>query len=95
MLIFAAVTLMLTFVVMLIEQRLVPPRKPDDVPDLRERSVGIYFLLALFSSAIILPIYFYVRRGPIGIAIGFAFTIVVAIVSAIVSTRLTLLFASA
>jgi hypothetical protein len=88
--IFVAASLVLTYVVMLVEQQF-EQKKVDDVPDLRERSVGIYFALALFSSVIILPIYFYVRRGPIGVAIGIGLAVAVAVISFAVTVIFSLL----
>jgi len=58
--------------------------------DLRDKSVGIYFMLALVSSFLILPIYFYVRRGGAGAAIGIGLAVAVAILASMVSVMFQL-----
>jgi hypothetical protein len=68
---------------MYVDQKLrVAKAAKTDVPDLRDKSFAIYYLLALFSGMLILPIYFFVTRGkPIGLLIGLGWAVLAAFVS--------------
>jgi hypothetical protein len=83
---FFVFSLALTYLVMFIEQRMTPNKSADGVEDLRDKSVGMYFVLALISSLLILPIYFYVRRGSTGIAIGIGLAVAVLVVAVVLAT---------
>jgi len=84
MLIEYVVTMVLTLVVMYVEVKLTPEKDAQGNADLRDNSVGIYFVLALLSSVLILPIYFYVRRGGAGLFIGIGLAIAVGMVGGLV-----------
>ena len=84
------VSMLLTLLIMFIEVKLTPERNESGEIDLRDKSVGIYFMLALVSSFLILPIYFYVRRGGAGAAIGLGLAVAVAILASMVSVMFQL-----
>ena len=84
------VSMLLTLLIMFIEVKLTPERNASGEVDLRDKSVGIYFMLALVSSFLILPIYFYVRRGGAGAAIGLGLAVAVAILASMVSVMFQL-----
>ena len=84
MLIEYVVTMVLTLMVMYVEVKLTPEKDTQGNVDLRDKSVGIYFMLALLSSALILPIYFYVRRGWAGLFTGIGLAIAVGMVGGLV-----------
>jgi hypothetical protein len=72
-----------TFPIMYVDQKMrVGKAAKTDVPDLRDKSFAIYYLLALFSGMLILPIYFFVTRGrPIGLLVGLGWAVVAGLVS--------------
>ena len=54
----------------------------NEIPDLRDKSFGIYYLLAFVSGMLILPIYFYVTRGKkIALLIGLGWAVLAASVA--------------
>jgi hypothetical protein len=79
-----------TFPIMYVDQRLRDSEAAkNDVPDLRDKSFGVYYLLAFLSGMLILPIYFYVTRGKkVGLLIGLGWAVVAGVVALIL--RLTL-----
>ena len=74
-----------TFPIMFADQKLREAKSAkSEVPDLRDKSFGMYYLLVLVSGMLILPIYFYVtREKKIGLLIGLGWAILAAIVAGI------------
>jgi hypothetical protein len=86
-----------TFPIMYVDQKLQDAKRAkNDVPDLRDKSFGLYYLLGLFAGMLILPVYFYVSRGKkSAILIGLGWSILAAIVAAFLRGFLMGLFGSA
>ena len=80
-----------TFPIMYADQKLRDAKSAkNEIPDLRDKSFGIYYLLAFVSGMLILPIYFYVTRGKkIGLLIGLGWAVLAATVALVL--RVTIL----
>ena len=80
-----------TFPIMYVDQKLRDAKSAkNDVPDLRDKSFTLYYVLALVSGMLILPIYFYVSRGKrIGLLIGLGWAVLAAIVAGILQVLLS------
>jgi hypothetical protein len=73
-----------TFPIMYVDQkRQDAKRAKSDVPDLRDKSFSLYYVLGLFSGMLILPVYFYVSRGKkSAILIGLGWSVLAFVVAA-------------
>lgn len=72
-----------TFPIMFADQKLRDAKSAkNEIPDLRDKSFAIYYVLGFVSGMLILPIYFYVTRGKkIGLLIGLGWAILAAVVA--------------
>ena len=80
-----------TFPIMFVDQKLRDAKSAkNDVPDLRDKSFTLYYLLALVSGMLILPIYFYVSRGKkSALLIGLGWAVLAAFVASILQRILS------